>query len=422
MNIIKLLVFPCGSEIGLELYRSLNFSRHIELIGGTSVDDHGEYVYKNVIKDIPLFDDKDFINVINKIVKDHKIDAIYPTMDSVIERLSKYRLEIDCDVIAPDYKITEICLSKTKTYNLLNKKTACPEIYFSKNEYKYPMFAKPDIGYGARGVKLILNEEEISEQLTKYPNTIFCEYLPGEEYTVDCFTNKEGIILFCGARKRNRIVNGISVSTIPVDNTEFLQSISIINETVGFRGAWFAQFKRSKEGNLVLLEIAARFGGSSSLHRNIGVNFALLTIFDFYGYPVDIALNEYELILDRALSNKYKINIEYENIYIDFDDCLMINNKVNTLLVLFIFQEINKGKSIILISKHDGNLNEKLKSLRLDKLFDKVIHLAKDDKKCKYITSNDSIFIDDSFFERKQMKDSLGIYVFSPDMIESLID
>lgn len=419
---IKLLVFPCGSEIGLEVYRSLSFSRHIELIGGTSVDDHGEYVFKNIIKDIPLFDNEDFIETINKIVKENKIDAIYPTMDSVIEKLSRYRSEIDCDIIAPDYKITELCLSKTKTYNLLNKMIYCPDMYISKDEYKYPMFAKPDIGYGSRGAKLIINQDEIPEQLMKYPNTIFCEYLPGEEYTVDCFTNKDGRILFCGARKRNRVVNGISVSTIPVDNSEFLESISIINKTVGFRGAWFAQFKRNSKGNLVLLEIAARFGGSSSLHRNLGVNFALLTIFDFYEYPVDVAINKYELTLDRALSNKYRVNIEYQYVYIDFDDCLFINDKINTTLISFIFQEINKEKSVILISKHEGDLAKKLKDLRLSELFDQVIHISKNDSKYRYIESINSIFIDDSFFERKQMKDNLDIFVFSPDMIESLID
>ncbi|WEI03019.1 ATP-grasp domain-containing protein [Acinetobacter johnsonii] len=419
---IKLLVFPCGSEIGLEVYRSLIYSRNIELIGGTSVDDHGEYIFDNIIKGIPLFSEDNFIEEINKIIKENNIDAIYPTMDGVIEKLSKYRLELDCDVIAPDYKITELCLSKTKTYNLLNEMIRCPDIYRSKGEYKYPMFAKPDIGYGSRGAKLIVNQNEISEQLIKYPNTIFCEYLPGDEYTVDCFTNKAGEILFCGARKRNRVVNGISVSTIPVDNSEFLESISIINKKVGFRGAWFAQFKRNSEGDLVLLEIAARFGGSSSLHRNMGVNFALLTIFDYYQYPIYLVINKYALTLDRALSNKFKLDIKYKYIYIDFDDCLYINNKINVTLISFIFQEINKGKLVVLISKHDGDLTAKLKDLRISQLFDQVIHLSKEDCKYKHVISNSSIFFDDSFFERKQMRDNLGIYVFSPDMIESLID
>jgi len=50
---IRVLVFPCGSEIGLEIYRSLIYIRQIELWGGSSVEDHGRFVFKNYIGDIP---------------------------------------------------------------------------------------------------------------------------------------------------------------------------------------------------------------------------------------------------------------------------------------------------------------------------------------------------------------------------------
>ena len=45
---------------------------------------------------------------------------------------------------------------------------------------------------------------------------IVCEYLPGEEYTVDCFSDREHGLLFAGARVRRRTRNGISVNTAPV--------------------------------------------------------------------------------------------------------------------------------------------------------------------------------------------------------------
>ena len=43
----NILVFPCGSEIALELYRALVHSKHFNLIGASSVDDHGRFVYHN---------------------------------------------------------------------------------------------------------------------------------------------------------------------------------------------------------------------------------------------------------------------------------------------------------------------------------------------------------------------------------------
>lgn len=34
-----------GSEIGLEIYRSMKFRKHFHLVGGSSVNDHGRFVF-----------------------------------------------------------------------------------------------------------------------------------------------------------------------------------------------------------------------------------------------------------------------------------------------------------------------------------------------------------------------------------------
>ena len=85
----NILVFPCGSEIGLEVYRSVKNSTHFNLIGASSVDDHGKFVFENYIDGIPFITDSSFIDVMKKVVAENKIDAIYPAMDAVIEILKK---------------------------------------------------------------------------------------------------------------------------------------------------------------------------------------------------------------------------------------------------------------------------------------------------------------------------------------------
>jgi hypothetical protein len=112
----NILVFPCGSEIGLEVHRSLQYSVHINLIGANSVDDHGRFVYANYVNSVPFVDDPAFIPAIRAIVAAHNIDAIYPAMDAVITKLSLAQEELGCKVIASPAATTEICLSKKKTY------------------------------------------------------------------------------------------------------------------------------------------------------------------------------------------------------------------------------------------------------------------------------------------------------------------
>lgn len=422
----NILVFPCGSEVALEIYRSLCFSTHFHLIGASSVEDHGRFVFEDYIGDLPFYTDENFIHILAEVLKRKKIDAIYPAMDAVAVFLKKNEKRLNCYVIGSSYEATTIAASKNKTYELLSNVIPCPEwkTDLDKVEF-YPTFLKPDQGYGSRNIKLAYSKLEaqifIQDKNIKY---VYCEYLPGKEYTIDCFSNREGVLLFSGARQRARISNGISVSTHSAkDHKVYFKKIAeIINTKLSPRGAWFFQMKENDKGQPTLLEVATRLGGSSSYFRVQGVNFAMLSTFDAFENDVMVNVNNYEVKLDRALNNKYKLNIKYNTVYVDFDDCILIDNKINTQLISFLYQCLNENKEIILITRHSGNITEKLESLKISAIFSKVIHLKNRELKSSFINSQTySIFIDDSYNERLDISCNLKIPVFSPDMVEVLL-
>ena len=420
----NILVFPCGSEIGLDIYSSVCYSTYFHLIGGSSVDDHGKFIYEDYIPDIPFANTPEFIPAMAKIVKDRNIDAIYPAMDLVITILKEHEKELGCRVVASPVETARISLSKELTYKKLEGCVLIPKVFNPQSVPldEFPVFAKPKVGYGAKGTKKLSNQDEVNSFVKGKDDLLIVEYLPGEEYTVDCFTDREGHLLYSAARKRNRVKDGISVNTFFVDNQDEFSSIAeAINSRIKFRGAWFYQVKRNKAGKLCLLEIASRLGGSSLLSRAVGVNFALLSLFDIFDYSVSITKNDYNVELDRALENKYKTNLNFDSVYCDYDDCLILEKKiVNVELVKFLYKCINEGKRIYLLSKHDGDLKKELSDFRLDHLFDEVMHIDKEANKSDYIKDTNSIFIDDSNAERVNIKSKLGIPVFSPDMMDVL--
>ena len=427
----NILVFPCGSEIALEVYRAVNHSTHFNLIGANSIDDHGQFVFENYIGGLPFITDPDFLEKFGQVIRENNIDAVYPAMDSVIELLKNNEDLLGCKVVSSPIETTQICLSKSKTYKVLENVVKVPKT-FTADELviagePFPVFAKPDIGYGSRGAKKISSVEDLKAHLALYPSCILSEFLPGKEYTVDCFTNSNGKLLFAAARERCRIMNGISVNTKPVKENaeEFMDFAQKINETIKFQGAWFYQVKRDANGSLTLLEIASRFGGSSSLFRAQGINFALMSLFDAFDIPVSVLRNGYDVIMDRALDNKYKLDLKYSEVFVDFDDCIYLEKKfVNDALMAFLYRCVNNGIKVTLLSRHDdeklGKLDELLDKLRIRQVFDRIIHLNPSQKKIDFIDNTDSIFIDDSFAERKAVADKFNIPVFSLDMIEAL--
>ena len=420
MNNINILVFPCGSEIALEVYESLNDVKNITLFGGSSVEDHGKFVFKNYIDNIPFVNDDNFIPYIKDIISKYNIDVIYPCMDVVITKLKENETKLNCKVVASSMETTQICLSKAKTYKKFKNLILVPKIYSKTDEFKYPIFSKPEVGASSRFTFKINDLIDLEYYTQKYPNNLLMEYLPGSEYTIDCFTNFKGELLFTQARKRNRISNGISVNMQLVNDSKFKMLANTINDNLKLNGAWFFQVKKNIDGELTLMEIASRFGGSSSINRFLGVNFAHLSILNIFDAHTEIITNNYNIECDRALNVKSKIDLDFSKVYVDLDDTLIIKNKINTELVKLIYQFINDNKSIILITKHKGNLTEILSKYKLTLLFNNIIHLSIHEEKSDYMEP-DSIFIDDSFSERKKVKNYLNIPVFSVDSIKTLL-
>lgn len=421
----KVAVFPAGTEIGLEINRALKYSAHIELYGFTSIKDHSEYVYKNYIEGIPFHSDDGFIDELNKHIESNMIDFIFPAHDDVQLTLTENANKVKAIVLTTDIETVRICRSKTKTYEFFKNEDFVPKFYKHKEIVDgFPVFTKPDAGQGSRGVRITNNKVELEDALKENPEIIICEYLPGEEYTIDCFTDFKGELRACKMRNRKRIKTGISVSSDILSMDEnVLHIANKINNRLKFDGAWFFQLKRDRNNMYKLLEIAPRVSGTMGLSRNTGINYPLLTIYNKLRMPVRIVENKYDIELDRAFISRYKTNLEYETVYIDLDDTLIINDEVNSFLMMYIYQALNNNKKIILISKHVSDIYKTLKNYRISiNIFDKIVHLNKDDEKSEYLTCKKSIFIDDSFSERYKVSKETGIPVFDSSEVEALID
>jgi len=421
---MNVLVFPCGSEIGLELFRCLRYESPIHLIGASSVEDHGHYVYKDYVGGIPFVESSELIGVLSELVKRRHVDAIFPTMDSVVFALKNHESELGCKVISSEIETTSICLSKERTYKTLASVIHTPRVYDHSDEIEqYPVFAKPDVGYGSRMVRLIASKADLDCFLCKASvKMLLCEYLPGPEYTVDCFTDRFGVLRYVGPRVRSRISNGISVHTSLVEDSRFQSMAQSIHQTIKFRGAWFFQVKENAAGELVLLEVAARQGGSSSLQRGKGVNFALLSLADAFDQDVEFNLNSYSAEMDRALDNKYKIDLEYDSVYVDYLDCLCVHGKVNANLIRYLYECVANGKRIVLVALKHEYSESVMRALRLSELFDECLLVGHYDEIRTHVQNDKAIYIVNSYFDRVARSQDLGIPVFSLDMVECLYE
>lgn len=418
------LVFPCGTEIGLEIHRSLCRDTHLELFGVNSVEpNHGAHVFRNYLPPLPMVHDPLFLPCLLELAGNHRIDFIYPAHDDVSLILARRGAPPGCEVISAPAETCELCRSKSATYARLAGVTPVPRLHApTDTAASFPLFVKPDRGEGSRGARKIHSRKEWEVALEADPTLLSMDYLPGKEYTVDCFTDRHGALRFAGPRERVRTSNGISMHTRPVYNEQLADTAHAINNAIPMRGAWFFQMKCDNNDRLTLLEVAPRVSGGMGLYRNLGVNLPLLSFYDRLGLEVEILEQKHGVAMDRALISRFFMNIEYAHVYLDLDDTLLQPDGVDPLLAAFLFQCRNRGKQLHLLTRHTGNIAATLSKHALSDLFDSITQLDTSTLKSEHIHHRDAIFIDDSHAERKQVRETTNLPVFAPDAIESLID
>jgi hypothetical protein len=424
MHRINVGVFPAGTEIGLEINSAIKFSKDINVIGIAGGIDHSAYVYSTIVTGAPYLGEAELLGFMIKAIREHKIEYIFPAHDEACLFLAEHEEELGVKVVCSPFKTARTCRYKSKTYSALGDANFLPKTFngCELDSIPMPIFIKPDKGQGSKGAQLI-DSAAVLGALEDVDSYILCEYLPGKEYTIDCFSDDDSKVLFSGIRQRERIKSGISVASSNLKASREVENIAqVISSKIILKGAWFFQLKEDVKGNLKLMEVACRIAGTMGMYRNKGINFALASLYQARGYDVCLIENNFDLSVDRALISRYKTSLNYKTVYIDFDDTVIFEANVNTDALKFIYQCRNNKIEVFLITRHAGDIIDSLANYAIpQELFSNVIHLTEGERKSDFIEHEDAIFIDDSFAERKDVASKLGIPVFDVDAIEMLI-
>jgi hypothetical protein len=443
---ITALVFPCASGVGQEIFFALQHHKDIRLIGVNAGQiNPGRYLWRDrYIGDAPpMRETEKCVAWLRDVVRAHNVSCIFPAYDDAQVWLAAHEEEIGAKVITSPPATTEVCRSKKRTYEALASVVRCPttfEASTSPSFLPFPVFIKPECGEGSKGCFRVGSPSELEALLT--PEHIILEYLPGDEFTVDCFTDAEGTLRFCGARKRTLTRAGISVLTESVDDAagEFSAMGSSINTCMKLIGAWFFQAKRAEGGELCLMEVAPRIPGAMALHRALGINFPALSVYAHLGMRTDIVAPSLQGVsCSKVYANHFEVPaLEREPLralYVDLDDTLLLPHhhpittpglelQANPDVVAVLYEARAAGIPIHLITRHKGDVAATLQRVAVHRgLFSSVVHLLADGKgKAAHITERPAVLLDDSFRERAGIAELEGIHALDVDALELLRD
>lgn len=281
----------------------------------------GRYLVKDFVQ-IPKANDSGFIEAVLNTCTEKHIQAILPLVTKELFPLSKHKKRFE-------EKGIRVLVSPAQAINISNNKSACyrflkekgidipkfsvvntvEEFIHAAYELGHPQKQfcfKPSISNGSRGVRIVSDSLDESDQLFHYkpynlfityahalkilcsagfPELLVSEYLPGDEYSVDCLA-KDGKAEIIVPRLRKKMVNGISVEGEFVKDEKIIAYCTKIIEAIGLHGNIGIQVKYSENNEPLLLEINPRVQGTIVAGLGAGINLPLLALKQELDLPI----------------------------------------------------------------------------------------------------------------------------------------
>jgi len=127
------------------------------------------------------------------------------------------------------------------------------------------------------------------------------------------------------------------------------------------------------------------------LTRAYDINLPLMALKDFDGQDVEKYFkntNKFGVETDMQFFARYKLDINYENVIIDFESCF--KDGVDELFMAFIYQCLNNNKKLMLLTNNEKFAKQKLKRLKIDSSIFEYISENKKDENCILISNNEN--------------------------------
>lgn len=426
---MRIIVVPGTSEAGLEVRASLRFTRGAILISGSTDPEYAREIGYGTSVFLPSAYSSEFKDALQSACFEHDVDAVIPGHDHVAYVLRGCRTIGPARIVSHSEDFLETVRSKRRTYDRLKDVTETPEVFsFSGlDRHDFPIFAKPDQGQGSRDAVLVQSHAQLralqgrtSLHPTSEPDFLLCEYIDGPEISVDCFSDLSGNLLFAGARERGVIRAGISVHTWPTLQPGVQERVKRISDALRPNGAWFVQFKL-RDDVPVLLEVGPRIAGSSGMWRLNGVNLAEMALHQALGRQV-VAPTVNSMVGSVRQLGIAPAGLQVPpEICFDFDDVIAVPAGINGYALALAAAARSCGIRTIVVSRHAGNLLNRLKDAHASDLFDGITHIRDGSAKSAYISPG-AWYFDDSFAERQAvLQDRPDVLALDASAIPAMI-
>ena len=277
---------------------------------------------------VPERDSSGFLEKLMKILREEKCSIIYPLSTFDQEYFAAHRRLFEGNgirVVVSDLRSVSTANDKLKLYDLCRRVGirvaayvplhAPSSLNIALQELDYPQLPvvfKLSRSTAARGLAIIrkggsifesihrpngppyMSAEELSRTLAQmgWSSGILCEYLPGDEYSVDVLSWK-GETLVSVVRKRYATTGGLALHAEVVDDLDIRSLAEAVVRELNLSYTSNVQIRKNSQNVPCLMEVNPRIPGTIGLTVQAGVNMPAVAL---------------ELALGREVPSRFSIS------------------------------------------------------------------------------------------------------------------
>jgi len=164
---------------------------------------------------VPRSDEAEFLPALLRLCRQRSVALLVPTRDEELPLFAEQHrafAEVGTRVLTPDPETVAICQDKRRFLDFCRAHGfGVPTTYPSGVPVEaFPVFVKPRVGKGGKGVYQARSRQELAWVLQQMPEAIVQELISAPEYTVDLFADFSARVVSVVPRERVRIFGGES--------------------------------------------------------------------------------------------------------------------------------------------------------------------------------------------------------------------
>jgi len=239
---------------------------------------------------IPRFDHPDCLKSLLAFSTEKSISAIVPLTNRAIEYLDKNRksfTNLGIRLYINNSEVISICHDKEKLSNFFQEKGIPTPSSFNPSSPNFPLISKPKKGEGGKNCFVINDQVDLDYCKAKFPNQLLQQFIKGDEYTIDWFSDSSGTPFVVVPRKRIETKAGeVTLSQIEMDE-RIIEEAKKMAEVLGLKGPCNLQGIKESSGRFLFTDINLRFGSGSVHSISQGANIPNLIFKELAGEKLE---------------------------------------------------------------------------------------------------------------------------------------